>query len=191
MKSQEIEIAAMPLSVPYMKNLLDMIEAIEQCIQARRHVPAMVLMYALMDSLAWAGADRKSPNLRARFEQWVKRWLLPNLPPSNPPITETDLYAARCGILHTGTGVSELYLRGEAKRFLYAWGTGRADVLEYAIATELPAGHVALHYGALFIALRQALVNFTASAEHDAVLRSRLQEASSFQYTSVPAPDSQ
>lgn len=85
-------------------------------------------MYSLMDSLAWAGADRKAPNLRTRFEQWTKQWLLPLLPRSTPPLTEIDIYAARCALLHTGTGVSDLYLRGDARRFVYAWGTAKTDL---------------------------------------------------------------
>ena len=111
----------MPLSDSHVKNLRDMLDAAEESIEKRRHVPAMVLLYALIDSLAWAGANRRSPNLRDRFEGWVKSWLLPLLPPSNPAITETDFYAARCAALHTGTGVSDLYLSGKARRFLYAW----------------------------------------------------------------------
>jgi hypothetical protein len=177
----------MPLTEPHTKNLRDMLEAAEDAIVKRRHVPAMVLMYSLVDSLAWAGADRKAaPNLR-RFETWAKRWLLPLLPSSTPAITETDLYAARCGVLHTGTGVSDLYLSGKARRILYAWGTGEVGILEYAIAsTDVLKNHVALHYDDFFRAIRGALDNFLAAAENDPVLKSRLEEASSFQYVSIP-----
>jgi hypothetical protein len=177
----------MPPSEPHAKNLQDMLDAAEESIGKRRHVPAMVLIYSLIDSLAWAGAERNSPNLRSRFEKWVKTWLLPLLPPSNPSITETDLYAARCGVLHTGTGISDLYLSGKARRILYAWGAGKVELLEYAIATTPEMkGHVALHYDDLFRATRSSLENFLAAADLDPTLKSRLEEASSFQYMSVP-----
>jgi hypothetical protein len=167
-----------------------MIEAAEHCIATRRHVPAMVLMYALMDSLAWAGDDRRSPNLRTRFEAWVGKWLLPLLPASTPPISATDLYGARCGVLHTGTGVSDLYRRGEARRFLYAWGTAEVAVLEYGIANEEALkNHVALHYDALFNALQNAVDNFLSAAENDPVLAARLEEASSIQYMRIAHND--
>jgi hypothetical protein len=180
-------ISAMPISDPHAKNLRDMLEAAEESIAKRRHVPAMVLIYSLIDSLAWAGADRQSPNLRSRFEDWVRVWLIPLLSPSTPPVTETDLYAARCGMLHTGTGVSDLYLSGKARRILYAWGKAKVEVLEYAISTtEEMKNHVALHYDDLFRAARTGLGNFLAAADLDPRLKSRIEEASSFQYMSVP-----
>ncbi|WP_128003641.1 hypothetical protein [Piscinibacter defluvii] len=113
---------------------------------------------------------------------------MPKLPPANPAITATDLYAARCALLHTGTGVSDLYTSGKAKRLLYAWGSGRTEVLEYAIANAvLPGAHAAIHYDALFSAVREALVDFVASADSDPELAQRLQAAEHAQYTNVPA----
>lgn len=46
--------------------------------------------------------------------------------------------------------------------------------------------HVAMHYDDLFNALRKATENFLAAADGDNVLAARLEEASSFQYISIP-----
>ena len=37
-------------------------------------------------------------------------------------VSGLDLYAARCGVLHTYTMDSRLSTEGKAKRILYAWG---------------------------------------------------------------------
>ena len=178
----------MPISQSHAENLMQMLEAAEDCLRARRHIPALVLLYSLVDSLAWAGANRSNPDLRTRFEHWVSRWLMPHLPPASPRITATDLYAARCAILHTGTGVSDLSKSGKAKRLMYAWGNAKTEVLEYAIAHSRIGGeHAALHYDALLVAVRLGAADFFASATSDPELASRIEEVASFQYTNVPS----
>jgi hypothetical protein len=176
----------MSLSKVHSKNLKEMVSAIDDCLKAERQLPALVLMYSLMDSLSWAASGQSSTNTRDRFEIWVSQWLLPLLPPSNPQISATDLYAARCALLHTGTGTSELVKSKKAKRLMYAWGRGTTKVLERAI-TVMGAvdGHAVIHCDKLFSALRKALKNFIASAENDSQLAARLQDAATVQYDNV------
>ena len=108
----------------------------------------MVLIYSLIDSLAWAGADRNSPNLRSRFETWVRTWMLPLLPASNPrrlPKPISTRRAAEFFIPELGSRTYTSVARQD--RFLYAWRTAKVEVLEYAIATtDEMKDHVALHY---------------------------------------------
>lgn len=177
----------MSLSGAHAKNLLDMLLVAESCLSSGRTVPGMVLLYALIDSMAWV-ADPKSSNLRARFERWASQWLLPRLPASRPQITATDLYGARCAMLHTGTGVSDLYRSGTARRVLYAWGTADVGLLEYAIAMgTVPDDHVALHCEAFLNSARLAVADFLASAEQDPELARRLIDVANLQYTSIPS----
>ena len=147
----------------------------------------MVLVYSLIDSMAWV-AEPRSTNLRTRFENWVSRWLAPRLPVSTPPVSPTDLYGARCALLHTGTGVSDLFKSGKARRVLYAWGNANVKLLEYAIATgAVPSNHVALHCDHFLIATRLAVADFMDEAEKDPVLAGRLKAAAQLQYTNVPS----
>ena len=158
----------------------------ESSLLAGRTVPAMVLMYSLIDSMAWV-AQPGSSNLRLRFEDWAARWLLPKMRATTPSITATDLYAARCALLHTGTGVSDLFKAGKARRFLYSWGKADVRVLEHAIATGLvPENHVAMHCDDFLAAVRVAVADFIESAENDPSIASRLESAASLGYTHIP-----
>jgi len=168
------------------RNFLDMLVVAESSLQAGRAVPAMVLMYSLIDSMSWV-AQPDSPNLRHRFEGWAARWLLPKMRTATPSITATDLYAARCALLHTGTGVSELFKAGKARRFLYSWGKADVRVLEQAIATgAVPENHVAMHSDDFLAAVRLAVAEFINSAETDPAIAARLKSAANLGYTHVP-----
>jgi len=173
---------------PFHKNLGDMLVAAERCIQLRQHLPALVLIYALVDSLAWAAAGNTQPKVGKRFESWVSTWLLPELAQFAQTVTATDLYAARCGVLHTLTGDSDLSTAGHAKRIMYAWGTARAEVLEAVIRETKQTSHVALHYDDLHTALVRATARFLESANNDPALSARLELAAAKHYMNIDAP---
>src|ERR1700722_11320118 len=94
-------------------NYAEVLSAIERCLEGRLHLPALMLMYSTIDTLAWVAADKRVNNQRARFEDWARRWLLPS---SKLKCSPTDLYAARCAILHTLTYEADLTKSGKAKR---------------------------------------------------------------------------
>jgi hypothetical protein len=172
----------------FQRYVADMVLASDECLTAKRHVPALVLIYSLVDGMSWAGADLSSGDIRGRFESWVDRWVIPRLPVANPPITATDLYAARCAILHTGTGVSDLSKKGKAKRLMYAWGTATTEPLEYAISgSGLSNEHAALHYDALLAAVRHGVAYYFEAGEVDPVVAAQLERAASYHYANVPA----
>ncbi len=173
---------------PFHKNLGDMLVASERCIQSRQHLPAMVLIYTLVDSLAWIAEGDIQPKVRQRFESWVSTWLLPELMPFAPTVTPTDLYAARCGVLHTLTGDSDLSTAGQARRFVYAWGTAKASELEAIIREANQPSHVAMHYNDLHTALVRATERFLESANNDPALLARFDRAAAKHYMNIDAP---
>jgi hypothetical protein len=176
----------MPLSKVHSKNLRETLSAIDDCLKAERQLPALVLMYSLIDSLAWAASDQSVAETKIRFESWVSTWLLPHMPKSNPQITPTDLYAARCALIHTGTGISRLSKSKRAKRLLYAWGSAKTTLVERTIVVTGSADEYAvLHCEKFFRAIRKGLKNFVASADNDPQLAARLQDAASVQYDNV------
>lgn len=166
-----------------------MLVAAKRCIRLRQHLPALVLIYALVDSLAWAAAGHAQPKVRKRFESWVRTWLLPELVPYAPTVTATDLYAARCAVLHTLTGDSDLSTAGHAKRFIYAWGTAKTAVLEAVIRETKQTSYVALHYDDLHTALVRATDRFLESANTNPALSTCLDLAATKHYMNIDAPD--
>ena len=167
------------------KNLGDMLVAAKRCLSRGQNMPALVLIYTLIDSLAWS-AGQKTDGVRKRFEAWVAVWLMPHLSVHVPDISPTDLYAARCAVLHTLTGDSDLSRAGKAKRVLYAWGTADSNVLRAAIQESNMPDHVALHFNDLFASLRQAVEVFLEAANKDEVLSKRLDEAAGRHYLNIP-----
>src|SRR3954465_9782100 len=89
-------------------DVYEMLVAIRKSLSANLSLPPLVLIYALMDSMAWIASNRAAGTVGARFDAWVNRWLVPELKKRAPEITAIDLYAARCAVLHTLTGHSDL-----------------------------------------------------------------------------------
>jgi len=178
----------MSLLPNFLKNNADMLAAAERCIELRQHVPALVLIYSHIDTLAWAASNKAGGDVRTNFEAWATRWLIPHLQSHSPEVTATDLYGARCGVLHTLTGKSALSARGSAREVAYAWGTGNVDVLRAAMAeAALPQQVVALHYQELLQSLRHAVADFVASADNDPQIATALEAADRKHYTNIPA----
>jgi hypothetical protein len=88
---------------PFERDLADTLLAIEKCIEERRHMPTTILIYSLIDSVAWACSNKAERSTRRNFESWVERWMMPRFAPIAPRIQAVDLYAARCGVLHSMT----------------------------------------------------------------------------------------
>lgn len=79
---------------------------------------ALILTYAGIDQMAWlAVADREASS--KDFKSWVERYLNPQ---KNLGCTSEDLWAARCGLIHTATAESRDYFNTKAKRIYYCSG---------------------------------------------------------------------
>lgn len=169
-----------------------MLDAAERCIELRQHLPSLVLIYSHIDTLAWAASDKSGTDVRGHFEAWATRWLIPHLRLHAPEVTATDLYGARCGVLHTLTGKSGLSGKGQAREIAYAWGTGQVEVLQSALKeVGKPCQFVALHYQELLKSLRSAVADFMASADSDGDLAERLHVADARRYVNLPSPRAQ
>lgn len=164
-----------------------MLNAIGNCVKERQHMPALVLIYSLIDSIAWAAAERRGPgSVRSNFEAWVKQWLLPELSVFAPDLDVTDLYAARCAVLHTLTGTSDLFSKGQAKRIAYAWGNANVEVLRHAFTDlSIAENHVALHYEDLHESLRKAIASFFTFVDTNAEFYSRIEAVAKMHYAYI------
>lgn len=105
-----------------LKNLTEIINAIEICISYRFYLSALKLIYAAIDNLAYLGATHQIVK-PSDFIKWIDSFLLPL---SDLSCTAKELYAARCGLLHQNTAASN-NLSSEMKNIFYTWGTAEPE----------------------------------------------------------------
>src|SRR4051812_2144145 len=102
------------------QNMMTLGAGIEACLEKKLQLPTLVLLYTAIDVAAWLSNDDPTARVGKRFMAWVDQYLLKAKP---LPCTSADLYAARCGVVHTLTADSDLSDQGKARRICYAWGS--------------------------------------------------------------------
>ena len=156
------------------KNLAGLDEAIGGCLGREQFLPALILIYAGIDIVA--SAERhQSEGTGASFTRWVDSYLFPK---KALECTAVELYAARCGILHTSTADSDLSRAGKARKIYYAWGNASASDLSEAGNRLATTDVVALHIGELRDSFRHAVLKWAAEVSADPVRRRRVEAAS-------------
>jgi len=86
------------------KNIMLLGSGIDACIQKKLTAPALILIYSGIDTAGWLDSSEDYAT-RTSFMDWVDAYLLKAKPLQ---CTAMDLYAARCGLLHTFTPDSKL-----------------------------------------------------------------------------------
>lgn len=172
----------------FYKNYFQVVAAIDSCLEKKQQLPALILIYTLIDSFAWIvyGQDEKS--VRKRFENWCNRWILEN---SNLQVAATDLYAARCAILHTLTSDADLISSGRARRVVYAWGTADAAHLQEALQQSGMPDLVALHINEFAQLVREGIAKVMDACADDESLSTRLSAVAERHFASVASHASQ
>jgi hypothetical protein len=103
-------------------------EPIRLLLENHHFAAALILTFAGIDAVAHlASAAGKTKERRKNFIAWCESYLVL---PGKHQLTGLELYAARCGLLHTHSGASDLSQEG------------RARVLHYADALEPPVKYV-------------------------------------------------
>jgi hypothetical protein len=121
-----------------------------------------MLIYSGIDIIA-SLERKKGEKTKDSFTRWVDEYLIKSVP---LPCTALELYAARCGILHTLTDESDLSKKGHARKIIYAWGTGKAGDLQ---KTAQYLGHncIAIHISELIIAFKKGVEFFLKDVSQD------------------------
>src|SRR5437016_5607270 len=114
----------------FYRNTISMIDSIEDCLEKRRFLPCLALLYTGLDVMA-SLESQPSEGTKAAFVRWVDKYFLKAQP---LPCNATELYAARCGILHTFTAESDLSRQGKARMLIYAWGNAAVEDLAQTAA---------------------------------------------------------
>jgi hypothetical protein len=162
-------------------HLMDLLEAIDDCASKRRILPCLTLLYSGMDVMASLNPSHKGEMNQARFVRWVDRYLLPD---SSIKCGALDIYAARCGVVHTFTPNSKLYRDGKARMIGYAYGTEKAEKLDKA-SVALGFQDRSVHIGELIKAFRQAVAKHLKDIESDGSLKKRFESATGMWFSHV------
>src|SRR5207247_2169862 len=107
----------------------DILNAIALCLENRLAIPALMMIYAGIDGMAFVSLAEDRPDVHARdFKEWTNAYLLPD---SNLPCSAEDLYAARCGLVHSQQVDSRLAREGKARHLWYLIGPGPTCLIPF------------------------------------------------------------
>ena len=161
--------------------LLPVFEVIDEAIASKRSLPALMLCYSTMD-IAASLQRRADEGTRKSFERWIDTYVLPR---DDIRCTSTDLYAARCGILHTLTAEADLIKQGFARRVVYGWGNANPTTLD-AAAVALGRDQVTVHVESLRDAAAAGVNALLEAAEKDPNLAAQLEKAIQTWFVAMP-----
>ena len=152
----------------------DLISSIELCLARGYVAPSLMLIYATMDIMAWLDRDEGHMDVqRGDFVKWVEKYVLPG---SGLSCTATDLYAARCSLIHSYSAESRLSREGQANETYYAWGTADEGDLQRRIDLAGSRNARAVHVEELLGALKQGVASFIADASQSRLIEDRAQK---------------
>jgi hypothetical protein len=161
---------AKPQAAMLVRHMVDLLETIEDCYNKQRMMPCLVLLYSGID-VAASLEPSMGRGVGERFQKWVDRYMLTN---GSLSCTAADLYAARCGVVHTFTPDSDLSKAGRAKVMAYTFGGADLAILEKASSLTGKTQQANIHVRTLINAFRMGFGNYISELESD---RQRLQEA--------------
>ena len=170
------------LSSSFFQNYSQVVAGVRLCLEKQLLMPALILIYTLMDSFAWACSDKAQTKVRTRFEAWTQQWVLTQ---GNLPCTATELYAARCAVLHTLTRYTDLTKNENVRKITYSWGNADNSALQGAFDALGHTDTVAVHVNDLFGAVCEAMAAITEQASTAPQLKQRLEEAAVLHFTGL------
>jgi hypothetical protein len=147
------------------RNLSELEAGIRMSLENQLHLPALVLLYSAIDICSWLASDDPNAKVGERYMRWVDQYLLKAKPLHS---TSTDLYAARCGLLHTLTPDSRLSDTGKARLLCYVWGDRDPEALHKTnVKLGMDDRYVAVGVADLFEAWKGAVGGFMQEMAQD------------------------
>lgn len=142
----------------FYKNYTQVIEAADYCVTKHLTLPALILIYSAIDSAGWVASSNQKKSVNARFTDWVNNWMLKD---GKLKCTAEELYAARCGVLHTLTPNSSLSKNKGVRKIAYAWGKAKTETLVESISELSMESEIAsIHIDDLFTSFKEGLANY-------------------------------
>jgi hypothetical protein len=129
----------------------------------------LVLIYSGIDTLGLLAAAPEIEDATGEtFKGWCKKYLLARLQSiDGKPLEAVDLWAARCGVLHTSAPVSTLSRKGEAHEIWY-WFQGKIGVNLCLNAKLEPLG---MEIEKFAIAFKEGALAFIVDLNNDSTSR--------------------
>lgn len=156
---------------------MEQLESIEDCLNKGRVLPSLCLLYSLID--VTASLERRPNEGKAAFVRWVDENMLEKRP---LPCTALELYAARCGVLHSFTPDSDLSRKGQARTIVYAWGRSKAEELA-EVGKRLGRTEVVLQIGDLIESFRVGLDAYLDEVVHDSERLRKIEQLETLWFT--------
>lgn len=167
----------------FYKNYIQILKAARLCLDQDLHMPGLILVFTLIDSFAWAASDKAERQNRVQFESWLKNWVYPH---SQLPCTPTELYAARCGVLHTLTSKADLNIAKGVRQVVYAWGPAKLSTLQNSVEVINRPEFVGVHINELLDAVKDGIARTIEASDKDKNLAARLTQAASLHFSEMP-----
>jgi hypothetical protein len=167
---------------PYYKIMMDLKDSIEDCVAKGRTLPCLTLVYSAIDVFAGLEAQPGESTKKA-FVRWAETYMLKN---HSFSCSALDLYAARCGIIHSFSAGSALSRSGQARKIIYAWGTAEASKLERT-AQILGRDELTIHVRDLIDAFGLAVINHVEDVSRHPDRHQHFLEAAGHWLASIPS----
>ena len=146
------------------ENIEKHLKAIDVCLEQHLRMPALILIYSGIDIFASLSIPRaKSKATRQDYIDWCEKYVLAN---RNIGCKGIDLYAARCGVVHSYTMDSKLSDEGKANAIVYSWGSAQPGTLQEAI-DKAGLSAVVIHMDSLAAAFREGVATFLTELDTD------------------------
>lgn len=144
-----------------------MLRGIKACVDQQCLVSAVTLMFTSIDAISALTRPVNQPETDSEtFRTWVDRFLHPE---SRLNCTAQDLWAARCGVLHTYSPEAPRAANRGARRIYYQWREGPpADAIR-----SLPEGSIVINIEDLHEAVTDAVIAYMDKGGTDADLEAR------------------
>ena len=166
----------MDLSTDPLHNLVhrQVKRSIQLLVEAECWSPALQLVYAGIDTMAWLGAPPTQDNVtRKDFIAWASRYVQF---PGREQLTGEDLYGARCAILHQHAAESDLSRQGKCRIVGYYVGDSAPPVIFKAkVDPMMVLVSVTGVVDAFFRGVDSSLVDLFADPKKARVAEQRLQ----------------
>lgn len=148
----------------------DILNAVALSLEHRLAIPALMMIYAGIDGMAYVSLASDQLDVHASdFKRWTDTYLLPN---SNLPCSADDLYAARCGLVHSQQVDSRLAREGRARHLWYHVGPNGVCLIPFHHGEH--ARPVLVEIARLANAFHASIERFFEAIESDKDLEKRV-----------------
>lgn len=162
--------------------LKSIIQAVDLCLENKLILPALILIYSGIDIVGSLEREEGETS-KASFIKWANTYLLKE---KSLGCSDQDLYAARCGILHTASAESNLSKSGKALKVYYAWGTAESNDLRKTGKLIDREDNVVIHVSDLFTGFKLGITHHMKDISEDPVRMSNVIERAGKVFSQMP-----